>query len=46
MPIRFGLLTLKLFVAVVEEQSIARAAGRENLVAPRSASGSRILSMI
>src|SRR5215213_11729610 len=32
MPVRFDLLTLKLFIAVVEEQSIARAAERENIV--------------
>jgi DNA-binding transcriptional LysR family regulator len=33
MPVRFDLLTLKLFVAIVEEQSIARAAEREHIVA-------------
>ena len=32
MSVRFDLLTLKLFIAVVEEQSIARAAERENIV--------------
>jgi DNA-binding transcriptional LysR family regulator len=31
--VRFDLLTLKLFIAVVEEQSIARAAEREHIVA-------------
>jgi DNA-binding transcriptional LysR family regulator len=33
MPVHFDLLTLRLFIAVVEEQSIARAAEREHLVA-------------
>lgn len=33
MAMRFDLLTLRLFVAIVEEQSIARAAARENIVA-------------
>ena len=33
MSVRFDLLTLRLFIAIVEEQSIARAADRENIVA-------------